>query len=256
MKSRKLLVLLFIVQLVLCLSFTVSASEYDVAYTMEGSPSIVGDGERFTVAVSISDNKGFLSSIAEVTYDANAISYIEYSSADSAFGSVTVNDPKSGVIKVTVGNIFDAMSNPNAEIYTATGTVAVLTFEVADGYEGDVVISLDVTKGDVMTPEKTFDYTVNGAEATLTAINWDTHVHTEVADAAVEATCTETGLTEGKHCSVCETVITAQEIIPAKGHTEIAVNGKEATCTEGGLTEGKECSVCGEILVAQEAIPA
>ena len=42
--------------------------------------------------------------------------------------------------------------------------------------------------------------------------------HTEVVDAAVAATCTETGLTEGKHCSVCGKVLVAQEMTPAPGH--------------------------------------
>ena len=37
-------------------------------------------------------------------------------------------------------------------------------------------------------------------------------------DAAVEATCTEPGLTEGKHCSVCNTVLVAQQTVPVKAH--------------------------------------
>ena len=44
--------------------------------------------------------------------------------------------------------------------------------------------------------------------------------HTEVIDKAVAATCTKTGLTEGKHCSVCGTVIVAQKTIAAKGHKD------------------------------------
>ena len=78
--------------------------------------------------------------------------------------------------------------------------------------------------------------------------------HTEVIDAAVEATCTETGLTEGKHCSVCNEVLVAQTVVPAKGHTEVIDAAVEATCTETGLTEGKHCSVCNEVLVAQTVV--
>ena len=42
--------------------------------------------------------------------------------------------------------------------------------------------------------------------------------HTAVKDAAVAATCTTAGLTEGSHCSVCNTVLTAQQTVAATGH--------------------------------------
>ncbi len=58
--------------------------------------------------------------------------------------------------------------------------------------------------------------------------------HTVVTDAAVAATCTETGLTEGSHCSACNTVIVAQEEIPALGHDLVAHDAKAPTCTEDG----------------------
>ena len=117
--------------------------------------------------------------------------------------------------------------------------------------------------------------------------------HTIAIDAAVAPTCTETGLTEGKHCSVCKKVLVEQEVVPTlehawdegkvttpatctqkgvmtytctrcgdtrtepiamKGHT-IAIDAAVApTCTETGLTEGKHCSSCGEVFVAQEVL--
>lgn len=68
--------------------------------------------------------------------------------------------------------------------------------------------------------------------------------HTSVTDAAVPATCTESGLTEGSHCSVCKAVITAQETVDALGHNygEWTVTTKP-TCTEKG-EETRICSRC------------
>ncbi|MBR2196369.1 MAG: leucine-rich repeat protein [Salinivirgaceae bacterium] len=80
--------------------------------------------------------------------------------------------------------------------------------------------------------------------------------HTIVTDSAVTATCTEPGLTEGTHCSVCGEIVLAQEVVPANGHTEVKDAAIAPTCTKTGLTEGKHCSVCNVILVAQEEIPA
>jgi len=80
--------------------------------------------------------------------------------------------------------------------------------------------------------------------------------HKEVTDAAVEATCTKTGLTAGSHCSVCTDVLVAQQVVPAKGHKEVTDAAVEATCTETGLTAGSHCSVCKDVLVAQQVVPA
>ena len=119
--------------------------------------------------------------------------------------------------------------------------------------------------------------------------------HTEVIDPAVPATCTETGKTEGKHCSVCGTVLVAQETvaalghdygdwtqtkaptctekgeekrtcsrcdafetreIAAHGHTEVVDPAVPATCTETGRGEGKHCAVCGKVIAGQQVVLA
>ena len=113
----------------------------------------------------------------------------------------------------------------------------------------------EVTKEPTCTEEgvKTFTCSVCSETKTETV---DALGHTEVIDAAVAPSCTEMGLGEGSHCSVCGEVIKAQEAIPAKGHTPVTDAAVEATCTETGLTAGSHCSDCNEVLVAQEVIPA
>ena len=74
--------------------------------------------------------------------------------------------------------------------------------------------------------------------------------HTEVTDDGKAATCTETGLTEGKHCSVCGEVTDAQEVIDALGHGYEGVV-TEATCTEGGYTT-YTCNVCSHSYVGDQ----
>ncbi|MBQ9692419.1 MAG: hypothetical protein IJV70_04600 [Clostridia bacterium] len=80
--------------------------------------------------------------------------------------------------------------------------------------------------------------------------------HKEVVDAAVAATCTTAGKTEGKHCSVCNEVLVAQTEVKATGHKEVVDKAVAATCTTGGKTEGKHCSVCNTVLMMQGDIPA
>ena len=92
---------------------------------------------------------------------------------------------------------------------------------------------------------KNGECTVCGAEDPNYKPPTPVHRHTVVVDAAVAATCTETGLTEGSHCSTCNAVIVAQEVVPALGHKPELKNAKAATCTEAGYTGDKVCSVCG-----------
>ena len=69
--------------------------------------------------------------------------------------------------------------------------------------------------------------------------------HEPAIDAAVDATCTTDGKTEGTHCSKCSTVLLSQTVIPAPGHKyndgEITT---QATCNQSGIKTFM-CTVTG-----------
>ncbi|MBQ9145461.1 MAG: hypothetical protein IJX70_03240, partial [Clostridia bacterium] len=191
-----------------------------------------------------------------------------------------------GMSKVS-GGAFDAMGNSALKLGTGSVT-ATLTFAVPEDITKVTIYVAKYKNNATVVSVNGVNYTINTAsnDGEYTAIEVDTtttktitfattssgkramidkivfgkdggvHTHTEEIIPAEDSTCTETGLTEGKKCSVCGTVLVEQVVTEAKGHTEETVTGTPATCTETGLTEGKKCSVCGEILVAQETIPA
>lgn len=70
--------------------------------------------------------------------------------------------------------------------------------------------------------------------------------HTIVVDGAIAPSCTESGLTEGTHCSVCLDVIVAQAEIGAKGHQW---DGGRITKEPEVGAQGEKtftCTVCGD----------
>ena len=117
-----------------------------------------------------------------------------------------------------------------------------------------VVVTVGIssaTKGLVIQPgDVNGDGAINAKDAVMLAqylAGWNVILggdsHTVVIDAAVPATCTQTGLTEGKHCSDCGMILVKQQVVPMADH-DYEDTVVPPTETEKGYTFHK-CKICG-----------
>ena len=140
--------------------------------------------------------------------------------------------------------------------YTCTLCEETKEESVSVDPEAHTVVTDAAVEATCTTAGKTEGSHCSVCEEVLVAQEEVPAAHTEVTDVAVAATCTATGLTEGSHCAVCEEVLVAQEEVAKAAHTEEDIPAVAATCTETGLTAGKKCTVCGTVTVAQEEVAA
>lgn len=92
-------------------------------------------------------------------------------------------------------------------------------------------------------------------ETTLEELKIPALPHKEEILASKEADCLNTGLTEGRRCTICQQITVEQEVIPALNHNLKKIPGVPATCTTPGLSDGMQCQRCGVITVQQEQTP-
>lgn len=143
--------------------------------------------------------------------------------ADSAPYYQVILTPENSVLE-TVGNLETRAYNRNE-------------FTIPDGYDFDYA-----TKNG--NPVE-FPVELNAGDVLLLLVK--THTHTVVTDAAVAATCTKNGLTEGSHCGTCGAVLVAQQETP--------VNAQNHTLTDGKCACGY-CDICKANPCACVAAPA
>ena len=125
------------------------------------------------------------------------------------------------------------------KIYVYDGNDDLIISYTGAGAAG---VTLVIT-GDTVKIRLTSDTSSTDYGYSFTSITAKNASHTgTVIIPDVEATCTESGQTEGFICEICDQE--QSTVIPALGHEYIETE-KQATCTEGGYKE-RRCSRCSE----------
>ncbi len=224
------------------------------------------------------EETGIFSMIAQTGNAGNYLVAIYFTVTEAATAATYTN---------ITADIETALTSSGDLYYDNVITASALTIAADHNYKSETTDATCDTAGSTV-------YTCLYCDDTYTE-TIDALGHTEVTDAAVAPTCTETGLTEGSHCSVCDAVLVAQETVDAlghsydngvvttepkceeagvktftcatcgdtyteavdaTGHTAVTDEAVAPTCTKTGLTEGSHCSVCDAVLVAQEVVEA
>lgn len=257
MKNNKLISILL--ALLVCLSMVVSVSateETDLIFALESADSsveeldaaVVGVGEEFVVTVDIVKNEGFKNAILYVEFDAEKLELTGVKSLDEE----NVKIFESGKIYIGPANSWEA-----GDAYTATGSIAELTFKVKVETDEQITIALNASQKNVTNAEgKANVITVAGEALKVNAVSADhkCDANNTVEANAKEASCTEAGKKADLLCAHCGKIVTKGEEIPALDHAWESMVMKAPTCGEQGM-ELDTCSVCGESKVGQ-AIPA
>ena len=172
---------------------------------------------------------------------------LTYGAHCSACGEVLVAQE----IVDALGHNYDAIVT--APDCTNGGYTTYTCSTCGDSYVADEVAALGHTEviDEVVDPTCSeagyTTYTCSTCGDTYAADEVDALGHTEVIDAEVAPTCIATGLTKGKHCSICNEVLLAQETVSALGHSYDAVV-TAPDCINGGYTT-YTCSVCDDTYV-------
>ncbi len=283
MKSKKLLLILLVVQLVLCLSLSVFAAEdaklkFEVVFeTVEPSGSIVKAGEEFSVLVNITENSGLAYFSGDFSFDSTQFTYVGFDGEGSVFGkSLAVYDAKAstGLLEIYADDYDNYTAVMNGRIcYDEVGTLVKLTFKAVEDLnnedlatfkftstQGSIGFCVDYsseTGAGTCKPASLLGVFKNGisAEGTVLGIGTE-HEHT-----LVPATCLE-----NEYCSVCKEEFADTALghawseykTDADKHWKECTNGCGAidaeaahTLSDKTCTESSVCAECG--YVAAEA---
>ena len=218
----------------------------------EGNPDIHLDGYSSTGKIKDGQCDGCNKQLAFIksgeTYEINSYAYVvEFAPVVDGRYILTVDGPEG--TEIDVREVFDGVNKGiNCEVisdlvYVVDCTVGkIYRFEASNYYGYNIssmTLECETHKGTVQT---CYGYICDACGEYFGEVPG----HDIVIDEAKAPTCTETGLTEGSHCSRCDDMTVAQEEIPALNHkdTLIKVDAKASTCTEAGHEAYEYCTAC------------
>lgn len=150
---------------------------------------------------------------ASVTVASDAVKKVE---VPATAANVTVNVQGSSAIEVQADSASTKIAVDNAGNVTVSGTAKDDVTPHTHSWNGG-----EVTKQATCAEEgvKTYTCAVESCPVQTKTEAIAKTAHTPVTDAGVAADCLGPGKTEGQHCSACNAVLKAQEVIPPLGHS-------------------------------------
>lgn len=223
---------MFLALMLFC-SMTVTAAAE--SFQISTDKNVVEAGENVTVTVKVGDTLigSYRNVQGQLKYDTDVLTYVSHEMGEKYVHYSSKN-----------------MSGKKYFTFSFTDMTAGGFSEIP---KGAIVVVVFKTKKDIaeknLSSKLALNMSVQDISGSSNKTDADVSVtickeHTEVIDEAVAPTCTSTGLTEGKHCSVCGKVLIKQEVLPIshvwKANYEI---DEKATMTEDG-SRSIHCSKC------------
>ena len=168
--------------------------------------------------------------------------------------TVTVNPTDLGSATVTLDHYADTYIYTGKPIEPkVTVTLGAITLSPAD-YSISYVDNTEIGTGNItLTGQGDYKGIITKA---FTIIRKEDCKHHPVEDPYVPATCQHKAKTPGRHCDICDEVLTPQEeygeLAP---HTPILVAQVDSTCAVKGFSEYTYCTVCYATIIPGHELP-